>query len=83
MPHSHDLTRAATRTPQRSSQRAATTFYKRICTWGKGAVFFYRAVVCAKMHGLGCLKVEISSKCDGKYFPQVLTLIPLIPILIY
>ena len=39
-------------------------------TRGKKAVFFHRAVVCARMHGLGCLGVEILSKHDGNTFPH-------------
>ena len=39
-------------------------------TWGKRAVFFYRAVVCARMHGLVCLGVEMLSAYDGNTFPH-------------
>ena len=34
------------------------------------AVFFHRAVVCARMHGLVCLGVEMLSAYDGNTFPH-------------
>ena len=36
----------------------------------KMAVFFHRAVVCARMHGFGCLGVGILSTHDGNSFPH-------------
>ena len=43
-----------------------TIVYKR----GKRNVLFHQAVVCARMHGLGCLKVEKVSICDANSLPH-------------
>ena len=37
---------------------------------GIRAGFCDRAVVCARMHGLGCLKVEMAPTCDGNFLPH-------------
>ena len=38
---------------------------------GIRAGFCDRAVVCARMHGLGCLKVEMAPTCDGNFLPHL------------
>ena len=42
----------------------------RLIKGGIRAGFFHRAVVCARMHGLGCLKVEMAPTCDGNFLPH-------------
>ena len=43
---------------------------KHSLTGVKKAVFFYRDVVCARMHGLGCSRVEMLSTHDETLFPH-------------